>query len=419
MKTIPSVNALGNALSFLEYGYDFIHYKRKELDSNVIAIKLLSTEIICLAGEEGAKLFYDTEKFQRTGAVPKRIQKTLTGEGAVHTLDDEKHRQRKGLFLAATTEEHLARFVKIMNQEWERAVVSWEQKGKVTLFAEAQQIITRAVCKWADVPLAEADVEQKAQSFIAMVDAFGAVGPRHWRGKSARESTEEWIINVIEQLRSGKLTAAPGTALSVVDRYQEDGVQLDSHMAAVELINLLRPAVAVAYFVVFAALAIHDYPECKLKMQDNPEYAEWFTLELRRFYPLAPVMGAIAKDDFEWQGFEFKKGTLVLLDIYGINHDEQLWEQPEKFMPERFGKWNGSAFNYVPHGGGYPQNGHRCPGERMTIETLKIAADFLINRLEYDVTPQDLTYSMNRMPTYPKSGFIMKNIKLKNDIARS
>lgn len=412
MKTIPSVNAIGNALSFLDYGYDFLHQKRKELDSNIIAIKLMGMEVICLAGEEGTRLFYDTEKFQRNGAVPKRVQKTLTGEGAVHTLDGEKHRQRKGIFLEATTEEHLNRFVNSMTAEWENAVFRWQQKGEITLFPEAQQIITRAVCKWAGVPLPERDVEQRAQDFTAMVDAFGAVGPRHWRGKSARESTEEWIMNVLEQVRSGQLTAETGTALSVVDQYREDGEPLDNHMAAIELINLLRPAVAVAYFVVFAALALHDYPECKQKLRNNPEYAEWFTLELRRFYPLAPIMGAITRADFEWQGFEFKKGTMVLLDIYGINHDEQIWDQPDQFVPERFGKWNGSAYNYVPHGGGFPQNGHRCPGERMTIETLKIAVDFLINWVDYEVPPQNLSFSMTRMPTYPESGFVMNRIKI-------
>lgn len=39
-----------------------------------------------------------------------------------------------------------------------------------------------------------------------------------------------------------------------------EGNLLDEQIAAVEVINVLRPTVAVSRFIVFCALALHQYP---------------------------------------------------------------------------------------------------------------------------------------------------------------
>jgi hypothetical protein len=40
--------------------------------------------------------------------------------------------------------------------------------------------------------------------------------------------------------------------------------------------------------------------------------------EVRRFYPFTPAIGAVVADDFEWRGHRFRKGTLALVDVYGM-----------------------------------------------------------------------------------------------------
>ena len=42
---------------------------------------------------------------------------------------------------------------------------------------------------------------------------------------------------------------------------------------------------------------------------------------------------------------------------------------------------------------------------------MKASLDFLVNKIEYDVPNQNLSYSMERMPTLPESKFIMSNIR--------
>lgn len=139
----------------------------------------------------------------------------------------------------------------------------------------------------------------------------------------------------------------------------------------------------------------------------------FFIQEVRRYYPFGPFLGAKVKNEFVWNQCEFKKGMLVILDVYGTNHDRQLWENPNEFNPERFKTWNNSLFDLIPQGGGEAATGHRCPGEGITIEVMKASLDFLVNKIEFDVPNQDLSYDLSEMPTLPKSGFMMNNIKRK------
>jgi fatty-acid peroxygenase len=120
---------------------------------------------------------------------------------------------------------------------------------------------------------------------------------------------------------------------------------------------------------------------------------------------------ALVKKDFTWKGYKFEEGTLTLLDLYGTNHDPKNWQNPEVFSPDRFAKWEGSPFSFIPQGGGDYFMGHRCAGEWVTIEVMKVSLDFLSNRMDYEVPDQDLSFSMVNMPSIPRSKVVIKNVK--------
>ncbi|MGF7535848.1 cytochrome P450 [Bacillus mexicanus] len=412
---IPHDKSLDNSLTLMQEGYMFVKNRTERYQSDLFQARLLGKTFICMTGAEAAKLFYDTERFQRQNALPKRLQKTLFGVNAIQTMDGDAHLHRKLLFLSLMTPPHQKRLAELITEEWKAAVTRWEKAEQVVLFEEAKEILCRVACYWAGVPLKETEVKERADDFIDMVDAFGAVGPRYWKGRRARPRAEEWIERMIEDVRAGLLKISDGTALhEMAFHTQEDGDQLDSRMAAIELINVLRPIVAISYFLVFSALALHKHPKYKERLRSgSSREREIFVQEVRRYYPFGPFLGAIVKKDFEWNHCEFKKGTSVLLDVYGTNHDPRLWDNPDEFRPERFEKWEENPFALIPQGGGHAEKGHRCPGEGITIEVMKASLDFLVNHIDYNVPDQSLHYSLARMPSLPESGFVMSGIRRK------
>jgi len=368
-----------------------------------------------MTGKQAAELFYDQERFQRSGAAPKRIQKTLFGENAIQTMDGQTHIHRKNLFMSLMPPPHQEKLAELVMEKWEAAIGKWQVSKKIVLFDEAKEILCQASCQWAGVPLHESEIKNRAEDFSSMVDALGAIGPRYWKGKMARYRTEKWMEGIIEDVRSGRLEAEECSALYSMAFHKElDGSQMDTQMAAIELINVLRPIVAISTFITFAALALYEHPECKEKLRSGDNnYLEMFVQEVRRYYPFGPFIGARARKDFILNEYEFKKEMLVILDMYGTNHDSRIWEKPNEFNPERFKEWKGSLFDFIPQGGGDPSKTHRCPGEGITIEIMKESLDFLVNKIEFEVPEQDLGYSLVRIPTLPKSGFIISNVKRK------
>lgn len=412
---IPHDKSLDNILALAQEGYLFIPNRVERYHSDLFEARLLGQNVICMSGEEAVKLFYDPEKFQRKGAAPKRVQKTLFGVNGIQTMDGAEHLHRKHLFMSLMTPPNQKRLAELTLEQWQASIARWELVDNIVMFDESADILCRIACHWAGVPIQEAEVKERAEDFTAMVDAFGAVGPRHWKGKHARNKAEKWIEGIIEKVRAGQLKPEEGTALHAMAFHRElDGKQLDLQMAAIELINVLRPIVAISTFIAYSALALHEHPACKEKLRSgNDRDLEMFVQEVRRYYPFGPFLGARVRKDFTWKQCEFKEGMLVLLDMYGTNHDPRLWEKPNEFRPERFKEWNGSLYNFIPQGGGDPASGHRCPGEGITVEIMKATVDFLVNHIEYDVPEQDLSFSLDRLPTYPKSGFVMSHIRRK------
>lgn len=411
---IPNDNSLDSGLALMRDGYLFIKNRTNRYQSDLFQTRLLLQKVICMSGKEAAEVFYDPERFQRYNATPKRVHKTLFGVNAIQSMDGNAHIHRKLLFLSLTAPHHQKRLSELAAEQWQAAIGKLESMKNVVLFDEAEDILCRTACLWAGVPLKESEVKERADDFSAMVDGFGAIGARYRKGKNARTRAEKWIRGIIEDVRSGKLNPEEGSALHAMAFYKEpNGSLLDNQMAAVELINILRPIVAIATFIVLATLALYEHPECREKLQsDSGNYLEMFTQEVRRCYPFTPFIGARVKKDFVWKQCQFEKGMLVLLDIYGMNHDSRIWENPNEFRPERFKDWKGGQFEFIPQGGGNPAKGHRCPGEGITVELMKTSLDFLVNKIEYEVPDQDLSYSLGIMPTLPKSGFMM-NIRRK------
>ena len=98
---------------------------------------------------------------------------------------------------------------------------------------------------------------------------------------------------------------------------------------------------------------------------------------------------------------------MVLLDIYGQNHDPALWPDPYRFDPGRFLGREPGRDELIPQGGGDPRTGHRCPGEQIVVALLAALAVRLA-RLRFDVPEQDLEIPLSRIPARPRSGIVLQ-----------
>lgn len=424
MANIPVEPGLDSTLGLLRDGYRFIGKRCDRMETNVFQTRLRLEKTICMRGAAAAEVFYDNAKFSRKNAAPSRLKKTLLGEGGVQGLDGASHRQRKQIFMGLMTPERLQQLSDLTLHHCRQYAQLWQQQDQVVLFEQINEILCRSVCAWSGVPLPEADVARRTLEMAALIDGAGGLGLRYLRGVQARQRLEAWIADVIEQVRwsktdpsgsSQQLQVPEQTAAAAFALHRDaNGNLLDTAIAAVDLINVLRPTVAIGRYVVFAALALHQHPSCYSKLKGHdPNYTTPFIQEVRRFYPFFPFAAARTCEGFDWQDYHFPKNTLVLLDLYGTNHDANHWQEPDRFWPERFSQWQENAFDFIPQGGGNYNENHRCAGEWLTIKLMEQVLNFLVNELEYDVPPQNLEVKLSRFPTLPESGFVMEKVRVK------
>ncbi|MFI5841846.1 cytochrome P450 [Catenuloplanes sp. NPDC051500] len=182
---------------------------------------------------------------------------------------------------------------------------------------------------------------------------------------------------------------------------------MSAGIAAVELLNIIRPTAAVSWFVTFMAHALHRWPEQRRALRDGgADYARAFAHEVRRFYPFAPFVGGRAAKTLSYAGHDIRENSLVLLDIHGQNHDPLLWPEPDRFAPQRFLDREPGQNDLIPQGGGDPAL-HRCPGEDITVTLMSQLATRLAD-LDRTVPPQDLHIPLRRIPTLPRSRMILR-----------
>ncbi|MGN6374590.1 MAG: cytochrome P450 [Sphingomonas sp.] len=273
------------------------------------------------------------------------------------------------------------------------------------------ELLFDTVCDWIGIPPRRRDAERQVQAMAWMIAQAGSIGPRTARALWRRRGSERWARRLIAEVRSGELPVDASTPLARLAAHRDpNGRALDLVAAGVELINIIRPTVAVARFITFAALAMHEHPGACDRLED-PAYRRAFAQEVRRFYPFFPVIGGRVLDGFVWQQRIFRRGEWVLLGLYATNHDPAIWGDPEVFRPARFLRSDPGAFRLVPQGAGDHHDDHRCPGEWLTLGLIDRAIVLLRNAMRYIVPPQDLAVPRDRFPTLPNSGLVLADVR--------
>ncbi|WP_369141024.1 cytochrome P450 [Modestobacter versicolor] len=405
--------------AMLAQGYAWLPDRRRAAGRATVRTRLMLVRpTLGVSGPAGARFVYDEDHVRRSGALPEPVVSTLFGHGAVHTLDGEPHRVRKAMFVQLLEGDGVGALVGRAAAAWDDAARRWAGEDRIVLMDEAARLLTRAVCDWAAVPVTDDEVPALARDLTTLVDGFATGAPRHWRARRVRQRREAWLAGIVEEVRSGARTAPAGSVLHVVATHRDaEGELLEPRVAAVEVLNVVRPTVAVSWFVGFAAHALHQWPEHRDRLRTGDDaFATAFAHEVRRYYPFAPFIGGRAPREVTWDGETVPAGAMVLLDLFGQDHDPELFPEPYAFRPARFLDDTGTAvrrsgpWELVPQGAGDPLSGHRCPGEDVTVRLLATLAVRLA-RLGCTVPEQDLTISLRRIPARPASGVVLADVR--------
>ena len=113
--------------------------------------------------------------------------------------------------------------------------------------------------------------------------------------------------------------------------------------------------------------------------------------ESLRLYPPFWMVDRVAVADDDIMGIRIPKGTIVVAFIYGAHRSPKLWDDPDRFIPERFSKAHRvthTPFAYLPFGGG-PRG---CVGGTFAMLQMLMIVGGLLRRYDFELAPdQDVS----------------------------
>lgn len=412
--TLPHGPERDATLAFLREGYAFVGRRCDALGTDGFRTRLMLSPVTCIRGREAAAAFYHPGRFTRRGAMPRTTVRLLQGARSVQALDGAAHRHRKAMFMGLMTRERVSEIAARVADLLEDRLAPGRE---IVLHEAAIGALAEAALEWTGCDAAPGEVDARAEECAAMVAEAGSVGPSYLRAWRLRRRAERWARATIERARRSEGGPRDATPLSVIARHRDPrGRPLDTGEAATELINLLRPLVAVSRYIVFTAMALRDQPGWRDRLRADAHLAEPFAREVRRLAPFFPVIAGRVLEPFEWRGHAFARDDWVVLDLYGTNRDAIAFDDADAFLPERHGPPSldpQAPFGGLepdapaPQGAGDHHATHRCPGEFMTVAIMREAA-LRLAALDYAVPDQDLSIDLAAMPALPASGFRLK-----------
>ncbi len=379
----------------LRDGYRFAQRRRTTPGEDATRTRLAGSRAVVVRGPRAVEFFYMDPVLERSSAIPQPVMHPLFGPGAVHGLDGPAHASRKSWFNdvldTATVHDLMGR----VQPRWDAEVASW--KGEVDVFERASAVLLQVVTEWAGFVVPTSRLERRRRDMVAMVDGFGSFGPRYLRARRARRRTQVWIRSLVERAREHGATRV---LAEVADLRDEHGELLPADVAATELINLVRPTVAVAWLVAQGARALAGSPRVVDGLGTGDLSPWWLAHEVRRTAPFVPFLAARATQDTRFDDVDVPAGTLVVLDVWGTNHDPRVWERPDELDPWRFESEEITPYDMVPQGGHIREDGHRCPGEDLTTGLLVVMLPALAT-VSFAITHGGAP-GLRRMPPEPR-----------------
>lgn len=130
----------------------------------------------------------------------------------------------------------------------------------------------------------------------------------------------------------------------------------------------------------------------------NLEYLDFVVKETLRIHPVAPLLlPHESMEDCVIDGFHIPKKSRLLVNVWAIGRDPNVWLDPETFSPERFVgsdiDLRGRDFRLLPFGSGR----RSCPGMQLGLTVVKLLVAQLVHCFDWELPdgmlPRDLDMS--------------------------
>lgn len=442
-KKIPRVKGpvfLMNLAQMARDPLEFIHTNRLEY-GDIFSLNLPIGDLVIVTSPEYAQHVLQEKHRNYRKSMAYDILKIFLGEGLLTSEGDFWRKQRR-LAQPAFHRERLAEITRTMSElaaemaeEWKELQAKGEpfdmliQMNRITLDIVAKALFGADVR--GDLDLVRNSITIANEFAINRIRYFLKRTPLWWPSPKNREfnkaadSLDNLIYGIIEERKKSKEQRNDLLEMLMEAIDEETGEGMSNQQLRDEAMTLfIAGHETSALALTWAWYELCKNPEVMQKMkaelkevldgrppqfEDLPKlkYTRQVVDETLRLYPPAYIIGRRPIEEDELDGYHIGKNFNVLVAAYEIHRRPDLWEDAEKFMPERFAPEKVKSipkYAYFPFGGG-PR---MCIGNNFALMEMQIVLATLAQSFDFKLLNNEQVGYDPLITLRPKNGIMMQ-----------
>lgn len=368
------------------------------------------------------------------------VMQPLLGNG-LFVNDGDDWRQQRKLVSPAFHHKRISAYADLMVRYAEELAEQWQDGEQIDLEAFMSEYTIHVVSKSlfdAEVSGEEKELRETVEQVLQVVDKrlmtffptpMWIPTPQIRRYKAAIARLDELIYRIIQDRRGGKTgqqqITDKGDALSMLMLSQDEaGGQMNNKQVRDEVMTLFGAGhETTSRALTWTWYLLSQHPDVERRfheelqtvlsgrtptMEDLPKltFTEQILKESMRLYPPAWVTTRQAAHDTTLGGETLKQGRVVIVNIWGVHHNPDIYPDPWAFNPDRFTPEFEKSLPksaYLPFG-----NGPRvCIGNAFAMMEAKIALAVLGQRFRLTLKPGHPVEPQDMFTLRPKYGMLM------------
>jgi cytochrome P450 len=363
------------------------------------------------------------------------------GEGLL-TSQGDKWRAHRRVMSPSFDHRSIASYAPVITDAATARLNAWDAKGdnaEINITREmltlTLEVISRAMFS-TDSEALQSQLDETIRKGLAEL-SFGlqhiapVIGPFLLKRKLARiRANFDAVDAVMQNVIRGREKHADAAPRDLLDRLiaatdSETGFRMTDEEVRDEVVIIFiagHETSALASTYVWYLLSLHPEVEAKLHAEldavlggrapayddlEKLSYTRMVIDEAMRLYPPAPMLtGRVALETDEICGRPIAKGTQIAILPWVVHRHRTLWDDPDRFDPERFSRQHSAArprFAYLPFGGG-PRI---CIGAQLALTEVSLLVATMAQRYRLKLVPQDIVL-LHRVTLHPRDGIRMQ-----------
>jgi cytochrome P450 len=333
------------------------------------------------------------------------IFRDVVGNHSILVMDGPEHLHHRRILLPVVGR-HAHRYRELIAEVARARVATWEPGSEVRLLGEMEAISFEVMMRIAMGTDGTSEREGQLRTLIPqMMDkcespftlipwfrhSMGGITP-YARLMRFIDGIDEILYEAIKERREDPLVSVREDALSLLLRATyEDGSPLEDEVIRDELLTMLmagyETTTAGLTWAFERLLRAPDKLDRLVKELEagDENYLMAVVKETLRRRPVIPIAARKALAPIDLMGYSLPIGSVLMVAIYLIHGDPEIYPEPKEFKPERFleadpkGMEGGS---WIPFGGGI----RRCLGAALAQYELAVVIRTVLEESELSVT---------------------------------